>query len=303
MPNLSQPIERRVHLQVCPLTLWLLLSSIACARISPPGLDGFMIFDAAADGAASSVDDAKRMADIGAHDVLESSAAECQKEAIDLPAPDSACTVEGSVRCTGAGSFSRSDATEPSGVRCIRPNRVICARSDAGLRWQLAACGPPPQSCNAFAGTNDSAATTMLCQENERGAACCPLEVGDIKSPQSVYWGARLCDAPSGETKCAEPFGMLHRCQFINEAEGGEWLKTIRGRYDNCAEATAQCRYWYTPSICPPVALNPCTGVDWEERGGWMDTVQACIDPPNEAARCAKNCQDLQKAGYPLPGK
>jgi hypothetical protein len=234
----------------------------------------------------------------------------CEQQNVDLPMPGSPCTEEGKVRCTGAGAFDAPDTAEPSGLRCVKPNRVTCQKVGNALQWVLAACGPLNPGCDMYdpldkyGNTGFYGAETMLCQENELGASCCPLDIADLTDPESPSLSARLCDPSANATMCQSKFIGLRHCQFLSEPFDSPTLEETKvTTYASCTDAAAKCRYWYYTKVCPYLYTKECAGLPPDGSGNPGPTAQVCIDLAEEPARCAETCQDLKKAGYPLPTK
>lgn len=232
----------------------------------------------------------------------------CEQQNVDLPVPGSPCTEEGKVRCTGAGAFDAPDSSEPTGTRCVKPNRVTCQLVGGGLQWVLSACGPLNPACDMwdpldkYGDTGLYQAETMLCQENELGASCCPHTIADLSDPSAPAWSASLCDPHAGATRCGAQFGDLRRCQFLSEPfESPNLEQSKLTKYASCIDASSKCRYWHYTKVCPALYPRECAGLPPKEDGSPGPWAQVCIDLASEPARCAESCQDLKDASYPLP--
>lgn len=230
----------------------------------------------------------------------------CSQVGSNLPLPGEPCTEEGKSRCTNAGAEVVPDSSESSGIRCLRPNRVVCKKSRSGLVWEIVPCPPPPDACNAmltWGGTPDLLlAHSMVCEENEFGAGCCPHTIGNFDLPGHVSFRATLCDPQKDVVRCTSPLGEIKRCQFLSQPLDTPALESSKmTTYATCAAAAMQCRYWLTPTECAGIRLETCFRVPGE--GATPGLAGGCVDFAAEPPRCATSCQDLEQAGYPAPAK
>ena len=203
------------------------------------------------------------------------------------PRPGLPCSQEHELRCTLAGAYEKSI---PDRTYCVKPYRVRCALTNQGLRWQAETCNQPPAQCS------DLKWNPTSCQENEKGATCCPLEFRTQWPNGGIGKVATLCYQMDKSSLCWLPFtGARESCQFLADPleqaqlEKEKWEKSTL-----CGSWCKDCKYWYTTEVCKPVYQMSCPG------GGVMGkSFQVCVSLPGQEDRCADNCQDLIDAGYP----
>lgn len=203
------------------------------------------------------------------------------------PRPGQACSQEHELRCTLAGAYQKQI---PDRTYCVKPYRVRCVSTQAGLRWQAETCNLPPAQCS------DPQWNPTSCQENETGPTCCPLEFRSKAADGGVGKLASLCYDVDKSSMCWLPFtGARTSCQFLADPLAQAQLENQKWQDATlCSSWCKDCKYWYTTEVCKPVYQMSCPG------GGVMGkSFQVCVSIPGQEDRCAENCQDLIDAGYP----
>ena len=217
---------------------------------------------------------------------------------VSLPSPGVPCTTEGATRCTNVGESEKLGTT---GKFCVRPNRVVCQKSaGSGLVWQLDACPIADNACTL--GDPNS------CQENSRGAHCCPLSIQFQPSPELSIYGQ--CDpALENATSClppnagAGPGGQVWRCTFSDTPAMDSQAQKLKTPFPKCAFYCEDCLFWMADKVCPPLLASTCAseaGIDPESVK--YQTIVECITsiPGNSTTTCVSNCSDWKYApDYP----
>jgi len=201
------------------------------------------------------------------------------------PRPGQPCNQEHELRCTLAGAYEKSI---PNHTYCVKPYRVRCALTNEGLRWLPETCNLPPEQC--FHPDKNPPS----CQENEKGAMCCPLSFYGVPELKPLI--GRMCEPTSASSSCGGLFTMGRAsCQFLQDPLVSPQLEEEKiAASAICGNWCKDCKYWYPTESCKPVYQMYCPG------GGVMGkSFQVCVSLPGQEDRCAENCQDLIDAGFP----
>ena len=123
--------------------------------------------------------------------------------AVDLPEPGQTCDQEGAVRCSNVGAVVNNIATY-AGIGCYRPNVMLCASTDAGLRWKQ-------ESCESMTGVKSGGPTGSHCAQS---VSCVIRSESDHGCQPTAILGLELKANPA-----AQQTSNLSK----GHAFGGEW--------------------------------------------------------------------------------
>lgn len=194
----------------------------------------------------------------------------CQPPKEPIPEANSPCTTEGQSRCSDKDE--RVLVLERSSLRtistCVRPHIVVCTRTrDQGLLWVLQECAlGAPSSCYR------NGLEPPSCQENERGAFCCPVFLhmdaggGDIPTCRPSETGIYWCQ------------GELLTCTFIENASIAAYGRPAL--FQECGHLAQNCLYWVATEKCP--ILHDC----WPGAKSFSECVEDGTSPPH----CREEC-------------
>ncbi len=224
----------------------------------------------------------------------------CVSDTADLPLPGQPCAQEGATACTPVGQFDKSLFWTDSPT-CVRPNRVVCARSSTSgkLVWTLDPCAPlaAPSRC-----TDDAATIPVTCYATTASAAtCCPLflQAGDFTSH-----GLPLCTTP-GHKRCASSL-RHYSDDYIDVCDTPpHFLSQYPKTYDDiglsdllryakaCAQLIPQCPYWF-----PAIHCDACTAECDGDFDRWdMPIAQGSL----RYAECVEDDDGSPHCGPPPP--
>lgn len=215
-------------------------------------------------------------------------------DGLQLPHAGSACTEEGAVHCSRIGEGVKLlyyGAAGPYTI-CRRPHQVTCAKSSAGgLSWQLSDCPAVTAECAVY-GPN-----SQTCQENSRGAHCCPAGVALTANYTSEY---TLCRAGDVGAKWCQPVapnssgGGIYTCDFPDKVLKNPGLEATKNKQfaTACANSCKDCLF-FLGDECPKfywASCNGCTKSECPESG------QYCLPnlPGKPNPSCVENCEDFK---------
>ena len=191
---------------------------------------------------------------------------------VSLPVIGQACAKEGAVHCSRVDE--KSLQVDTYGL-CVRPNAAICSQvADGTLRWQLAACPGVSDACKV------PGAAFATCQENSRGAHCCPLAIANSLTPNGYLAGsASLCSTSiEGKSACnvgdpSSDGGLVQRCTFYDQTAGTPAAQSAKeSAFGPCAATCKDCLYGFVDQICPPIDWITCNGC------GGFDANGSCMN-------------------------
>lgn len=214
------------------------------------------------------------------HDVSGDNHSACEIDRVEPVTAGSACEIDDATHCSTDGEFEEH-LSGPTAITsswiCRRPFIVRCTRNRDGSRtWKKESCGNVPNEClgnQVFAS----------CQENARGAFCCPSVLYDGYDATPFYtYGPNLCrNADVGVLGCDENRGILS-CAFVDGA-----VTSYHGRamFAQCRALGENCLYRFITEECPLVTCPP------EVPGGNPVIVSSCSEPgPTTGPKCATVC-------------
>jgi len=206
-----------------------------------------------------------------------------------LPEPSQPCDKEGTVRCTNwQGSVSKQDGT------CLRPHRVACVKTSAGLFWELQSCGQVPKECDYFG----SVPTT--CQENSRGASCCPVLLVVTNQMNKIYSSYTAICHNEGSVFCpGETSDFLFTCGFPDTGPTHALAKTETEKaFGKCLALCKDCLHVYAKDKCPFLNIGGCNK-DPKELA--LPKPFCLTTIPGKGPTCAQDCQDFKYSSFAKP--
>ena len=238
------------------------------------------------DGGQSDAEDVAKLA----KDAEEQNPFGICNDGLQLPHAGSPCTDDGAVHCSRANETSKLLWYGYNGgyTICERPFRVVCAKNSVGaLVWQLSNCPSVTPECAA------AGATVQTCQENSRGAHCCPEAVagpsGDFGLCGAQEFGPKSCIPPDSSGNS----GGIESCDFSDVVLKDFTSENFKNTaFSNaCAKSCKDCTY-ILGDACPEIfsECNKCTKYPCEGSGQYCMT--NLPNKPNPS--CVENCEEFK---------